>query len=135
MPRAQGRWKEPLPDARRRGRKRRAQGRAEWELATWAIHLPGHRRAPSGAGLAPIDSRHARGACQSCTQNRQIAAVPLLLRSNFRIRTRESERDTLRPLYCHFDRFNSYDGCEEVDRGWQDGSDNEDGYRYSAWEM
>jgi hypothetical protein len=26
MPRAQGRWKEPLPDARWRGRKRRAQG-------------------------------------------------------------------------------------------------------------
>ena len=39
MPSGQGRWKKPLPDAWWRGGQRRAQGRAEWELATRAIHI------------------------------------------------------------------------------------------------
>jgi len=64
MPRAKGCWKKPLPDAWRRGGQRRAQGRAEWELATRAIHMRGHRRAGGNTGLASIGSSHARGACQ-----------------------------------------------------------------------
>jgi len=39
LPSAQGHRKKPLQDAWRRGRQRRAQGRAEWELATRAIHM------------------------------------------------------------------------------------------------
>src|ERR1700730_3375565 len=66
MPSAQGGGKTPLPDAWRCGRQWGTQGRAEWELATWAIHVRGHRRAPSRARLAPIGSWHARGACQTC---------------------------------------------------------------------
>jgi hypothetical protein len=48
--------KTRLPNAWRRGRQRGTQGRAEWELAAWAIHVRGHRRAPSRARLAPIGS-------------------------------------------------------------------------------
>jgi len=56
MPRGQGRWKKPLSDAWRRCGQRRAQGRAEWELATRAIHMRGHRRAGGNTGLASIGS-------------------------------------------------------------------------------
>jgi hypothetical protein len=47
---------DPLPDAWRRGWKWRAQGRAEWELATRAIHIRDHRRAGGNTGFAPIGS-------------------------------------------------------------------------------